>query len=72
MALGPNVRTLGIRPGMADAIVLSYGHYDHTGGLAGVLRVVPGTPVYAHPDACKPKHAKNAACPVGTVLDLAE
>ena len=67
MALGANARTLGIRPGMADAIVLSHGHYDHTGGLADVLRTAPGTPVYAHPAACKPKYARN---PDGTGRDI--
>jgi len=39
------------------AIFLSHGHYDHTGGLIGVLRFLGGRriPVIAHPEAFKPK-----------------
>jgi 7,8-dihydropterin-6-yl-methyl-4-(beta-D-ribofuranosyl)aminobenzene 5'-phosphate synthase len=33
-----------------DAVMLSHGHYDHTGGLPAVLQIRGGVPVYAHPD----------------------
>lgn len=39
----------------ADAVVLSHGHYDHTGGLAEALKARPPIPVYAHPAALEPK-----------------
>jgi 7,8-dihydropterin-6-yl-methyl-4-(beta-D-ribofuranosyl)aminobenzene 5'-phosphate synthase len=43
-----------------DAIALSHGHYDHTGGLASACRVSPGVPVFLHPDALQPKFTANA------------
>ena len=39
-----------------DLICLSHGHYDHTGGLMGVLQRVNGRVcVLAHPDIFAPK-----------------
>lgn len=45
--------------GQVNAIVLSHGHYDHTGGLADALRGNQSAVIYAHPDAMKPKFARN-------------
>lgn len=42
----------------ADAVVLSHGHYDHTGGLADVLRLNHPR-VFLHPAAMQPKFARN-------------
>jgi 7,8-dihydropterin-6-yl-methyl-4-(beta-D-ribofuranosyl)aminobenzene 5'-phosphate synthase len=46
-----NAIRLGINLKEADFIVLSHGHYDHTGGLRAVLEYI-GRPIdiYAHPD----------------------
>ena len=37
-ALINNTDLIGIDPAQLDALVLSHGHYDHFGGLAGFLR----------------------------------
>ncbi len=46
-----NAKKLGIDLSQADAIVLSHGHYDHTGGLADVAALAEKAVVYAHPAA---------------------
>jgi 7,8-dihydropterin-6-yl-methyl-4-(beta-D-ribofuranosyl)aminobenzene 5'-phosphate synthase len=44
-----NLSLLSIHPKDLDAIVLSHGHYDHTGGLAAVLtHAAKKMPVYGH------------------------
>ena len=55
-----NARRLNIPLDHVDAIALSHGHYDHTGGLGGVLGSAPQVPVYAHPAAFRAKYARNA------------
>jgi 7,8-dihydropterin-6-yl-methyl-4-(beta-D-ribofuranosyl)aminobenzene 5'-phosphate synthase len=51
-----NIDLMGIDHRQTDLIVLSHGHYDHTGGLLGVLqRAGKRTPVIAHPGICNPK-----------------
>ncbi|MDA3959740.1 MAG: MBL fold metallo-hydrolase [Planctomycetota bacterium] len=50
-----NAARLGIDLGSADAIVLSHGHRDHTGGLAQALRLCPEAPVFFHPEALFPR-----------------
>ncbi len=47
-----NAEKLGVDWNGLSGIILSHGHYDHTGGLAGLLGRIPGeVPVYAHPEA---------------------
>ncbi len=55
-AIVQNARRLGVSWDDIDAIVLSHGHYDHTGGLLHVLREIHRqVPVVAHPRAFYPK-----------------
>jgi len=61
--LGHNAERLGIPLTTADAIVLSHGHYDHTGGLAEVLGARRDLPLYLHPAASGPKYARCARPP---------
>ena len=62
-----NARVLGIDLSRANAIVLSHGHYDHTGGLAKAMQIAPQARVFLHPDAMKPKFSRHAD---GTVHDV--
>jgi len=51
-----NMQSMTINPQEIDLIMLSHGHYDHTGGLLGVLRKVGRqTLVIVHPRAFNPK-----------------
>jgi len=59
MVLLDNARELGVRLEETDAIVLSHGHYDHTGGLRDALDVAPQATVYAHPRVFHPKFVRR-------------
>ena len=53
-----NARRLGIAKGSLDALVLSHGHYDHTGGLEYALELLSGDGrVVFHPSALEPKYS---------------
>ncbi|HUX01173.1 MAG: MBL fold metallo-hydrolase [Phycisphaerae bacterium] len=47
-ALATNARALGVDLARVTAIVLSHGHYDHTGGLGTALAAAPKAKVYFH------------------------
>jgi 7,8-dihydropterin-6-yl-methyl-4-(beta-D-ribofuranosyl)aminobenzene 5'-phosphate synthase len=51
-----NADALGANLEEVDVIVLSHGHYDHTGGLHGALkRIKKRVPVIGHPTVFEPK-----------------
>ena len=58
-ALLNNARILGVSLEQTEFVVLSHGHYDHTGGLKAVLQLSHNPKVYAHQAAFQPKFACN-------------
>jgi len=54
-----NARFLGKDLKKVDTIILSHGHFDHTGGLAAVLSACGGAEVYCHPAAFENKVARR-------------
>jgi 7,8-dihydropterin-6-yl-methyl-4-(beta-D-ribofuranosyl)aminobenzene 5'-phosphate synthase len=55
-----NADTLGVDLGRIDKIVLSHGHFDHTGGLSQVLRKMrKKVEVIAHPDIWGAKYYRR-------------
>jgi len=60
LVLADNAHALGVDLGSMEAVVLSHGHYDHTGGWAQVLRAAAGSvTVYAHPEVLAPKFKRD-------------
>ncbi len=55
MVFRHNARKLGIDLASAAAVVLSHGHYDHTGGLEEALGQAPRASLWMHPGAVNPK-----------------
>jgi len=49
-ALIPNLWKFDKDPLAIQKIMLSHGHYDHTGGLASILELLGGVDILAHPD----------------------
>lgn len=60
LGLAHNAARLGIDLSSADAIVLSHGHYDHTGGLAVALAAAPKAAIWMHPAAREAKFSRGA------------
>jgi 7,8-dihydropterin-6-yl-methyl-4-(beta-D-ribofuranosyl)aminobenzene 5'-phosphate synthase len=56
--LRANARTLGVSLRSLDAVVLSHGHYDHTGGLARVLPGAGEPRLFLHPAALEAKYER--------------
>lgn len=82
-----NAQTLGIDMEEVDALVLSHGHYDHTGGLYPFLKKNTKARVYAKKELFTPKYhghnhfigtprneilLKDRLVVVGAVTELAE
>ncbi|RLA94936.1 MAG: MBL fold metallo-hydrolase [Deltaproteobacteria bacterium] len=59
LGLVPNARALGVDFSRVEGVVLSHGHYDHTGGLAELLHQTKGLKVTAHPDLFSPKYSRR-------------
>jgi len=55
-ALEHNAGVLGVDLAETDALVLSHGHYDHTGGIPSVLRRARNVEIYCHPGIVLPRY----------------
>jgi 7,8-dihydropterin-6-yl-methyl-4-(beta-D-ribofuranosyl)aminobenzene 5'-phosphate synthase len=62
-----NARSLGCSLQDLEAVVLSHGHYDHTGGLAAVCRQSPAARLFLNAAAMGPKFGVN---PDGSARDI--
>ncbi len=56
LSLLHNARRLGVDLDGLDGLVLSHGHYDHTGGLKDLLGQAGSLSIYAHPDIFAEKY----------------
>jgi 7,8-dihydropterin-6-yl-methyl-4-(beta-D-ribofuranosyl)aminobenzene 5'-phosphate synthase len=54
-----NAEKMGLTLNDVDSVVLSHGHYDHTGGVEAIGRVAPQAKFFAHPAMVAPKFAAN-------------
>ncbi|MFD2110752.1 MBL fold metallo-hydrolase [Thiorhodococcus fuscus] len=68
MVLRHNVERLGLSLERVESIVLSHGHYDHTGGLLDALELTGPVDLYLHPKALSPKFNRNGR-PIGSPVE---
>ncbi len=59
MSLAGNAKILQKDLSLVQTVILSHGHYDHTGGLPSVLYPPRGVKVIAHPDIFNQKYAQR-------------
>ena len=65
--LAQNAEHLQIPLDTCELIVLSHGHYDHTGGLAPLWQQGICCPVMAHPSAILPRYSRHPDKPVRSI-----
>lgn len=58
-ALFHNASKLGINLATADFLVLSHGHYDHTGGIVKFLKENTKAVLYLHEQSMKKRYTKK-------------
>jgi 7,8-dihydropterin-6-yl-methyl-4-(beta-D-ribofuranosyl)aminobenzene 5'-phosphate synthase len=58
-ALSSNAEKLGIDLEKIDTLVVSHGHYDHTGGISRVYRLTQDIDMYCHPAAVLPRYGMS-------------
>lgn len=70
-ALLTNMARLGLDPQNLAALVLSHGHYDHTGGVAEILKMNPAVRLYLHSAAFQPRYCRDGDLPTVVRMPLA-
>lgn len=65
-----NASTLGIALENADAVVLSHGHYDHTGGIKALLDCNGEAGIYLHPGAFITRYNGSEGSPKGDAIGI--
>jgi 7,8-dihydropterin-6-yl-methyl-4-(beta-D-ribofuranosyl)aminobenzene 5'-phosphate synthase len=62
-ALAANALALSVDLGMTNTLVLSHGHYDHTGGIPQMIETASGLQCYCHPGSFQPRYAVTNGSP---------
>jgi len=62
--LSDNAEFLNIDLLQSEFLVLSHGHYDHSGGVGDLLNLNPALKLFMHPDAMQKRYSCHHDCPV--------
>ena len=54
-----NARRLGLEPAEIDAVAISHGHYDHTGGMQATLAACQKAHLFLHPSALRERYTQS-------------
>ncbi|MBE7016808.1 MAG: MBL fold metallo-hydrolase [Ruminococcaceae bacterium] len=57
-----NAEKMGIKLSEVDIAIISHGHYDHTGGLSGFLKLNSSAKIYMHTLAYNRRHFATENC----------
>ena len=59
----PNMERLGLDPADISTLVLSHGHYDHTGGVVDLLKMNRNIDIYLHSAVFQPRYSLDGEAP---------